>query len=96
MGLGVKLVAFPFPRLYITVSLGLFVVTCSNAITLAFSFSFAVLFIYVPTATPQDTTNVIHSMPNATKSIGLGAGLSAKAAAPAISVPVFSISNTCE
>ena len=27
MGLGVKLVAFPFPRLYITVSLGLFVLS---------------------------------------------------------------------
>ena len=36
------------------------------------------------------------SIPNATKYIGPGAGLSAKAAAPAISVPVFSISNTCE
>ena len=59
MVLGVKLVAFPFPRLYITVSLGLFVVICSNAITLAFSFFFAVLFIYVPTDTPPDTTNVI-------------------------------------
>ena len=64
MGLGVKLVAFLFPRLYITVSLGLFVVTCYNAITLAFSFSFAVLFIYVPTATPPDTTNVIPSISN--------------------------------
>ena len=62
MGLGVKLVAFLFPRLYITVSLCLFVVTCSNSITLDFSFYFAVLFIYVPTATHSDTTNVIPSV----------------------------------
>ena len=51
MGLGVKLVAFPFPHLYITVWLGLFVVTFYNATTLSFSFSFSllsILLMYMP------------------------------------------------
>ena len=65
MGLGVKLVAFPFPRLYITVSLGLFVVTFYNATTLSFSFSFSllsILLMYMPDTQWQSEPELLEDL----------------------------------